>query len=45
MGTEVGTTCTEEGNCSCKTGYTGSKCDECDAQYFSVKEGSSCEGE
>ena len=30
------------GNCTCKTGYTGDKCDSCESDYY--KSGSNCTG-
>ena len=44
MGTKSGTTCDERGKCTCKTGYTGDKCNQCDAKYYQATEESSCEG-
>ena len=45
VGTQTNSTCDSySGKCKCKTGYTGDKCDQCDAGYFSTKKGSSCEG-
>ena len=34
------TTCSKIGECKCKPGYTGSKCDECHDGYFKRSDGS-----
>ena len=37
--------CNTDGICTCKIGYTGDKCDECEASYFNLeKEGFNCIG-
>ena len=37
------TTCDETGKCSCKSGYTGAKCNECLKGYFKTSYGT-CKG-
>ena len=43
VGTTNVTSCDSEGVCSCKIGYTGDKCDECEPGYYS-EDGETCLG-
>ena len=43
VGTLLGTTCDSEGECQCKDGYTGDKCDQCEPGFY-TEDGETCLG-